>query len=241
MKLFYVLFLLPLLAFSDAEWTPLPLQEAINSFSCEGYKKETSFGNVTIQCSSPILDGKSPLIAYVNQQMKTATEDHFNFFTTQANSLDHIEEDGPEFSYALFPVYQTSNLISIYGYAFQVRYSHGSISYEGKTYWQNGNEIIELTLNDLFVKGSGYRQFLLQYCENHFKASGYGYYSSLKEMLPELYSEDLDIFVLTKQGLMIVFRPYRVGGWADGPDTLLIPYIKLKEFIDAFGPLQTIL
>jgi hypothetical protein len=36
----------------------------------------------------------------------------------------------------------------------------------------------------------------------------------------------------------MIFRAYTVGGWADGPDTVLIPYIKLKEFIDPFGPLK---
>lgn len=37
---------------------------------------------------------------------------------------------------------------------------------------------------------------------------------------------------------MIIFRAYTVGGLADGPDTVIIPYYALKNFIDAQGPLK---
>ncbi len=169
------------------------------------------------------------------------TEDTISAFNCQWQHTEEIWDDGCTLSYQLVPVYQAANLISICGCDFQGRDCHGCTYYKGRNFWLKEDSITELRLDDLFIKGSDYRRYLIQYCENYFKASGYGYYSSFKECPPELTSDDLDIFVLTDKGLMIIFRAYRVGGWADGPDTVTIPYINLKSFIDIQGPLERFL
>ncbi len=110
-----------------------------------------------------------------------------------------------------------------------------------KNFWLKGDSIIELKLEDLFVKESAYCQFLLNYCENYFKTTGYGYYSSRPELLPVLSSNDLNTFILTDKGLMIIFRAYTVGGWADGPDTVIVLYPGLQNFICPKGPLKDFL
>jgi len=213
----------------------------LNSDSYERKTREISFqreGSVHIKCSYPILPGKGMLVEYVNLKLKAEAESRFDRLVQGEISSEEQWEDEYTLDYEFFPTYQVLNLISAYGCDFQGRGIHGCTYYEGKTFWQKEDHITELSLDDLFVKGTGYRQFLLRYCESYFKDSGYGYYSSCKECLSELVENDLDIFVLTDKGVVIVFRAYRVGGWADGPDAVLIPYAKLKKFIDPVGPLQ---
>lgn len=181
------------------------------------------------------------MVKYANKQLKTESENCFDCFIKEETFSNDAYDEDCELSHTFFPVYQTNELISICGVQSQIRCSHVCIDYEGKTFWQKGASAIELALDDLFVKGSEHRKFLLQYCENYFKASGYGYYSSFPEFPPELNQSDLDIFVVTNKGLMIVFRAYRVGGCADGPDTVLIPYTELEEYVDPHGPLKALL
>jgi len=243
LKIFWTLCLLPLLSFAEQEGILSCFEGRFSPHSCERKIKEVSFetiGPVHIECSYPVFLGKEAFIEHVNQKLKTEAEDHFNYFIQGEISSKEVWEDGCTLSYELFPVYRATNLISAYGCNFQGRGIHGCTYYEGKTFWQKGDSIVELVLDDLFVKGTEYRRFLLQYCENYFKATGYGYYSSRRELLPELKQNDLDIFVLTDKGVMIIFKAYTVGGWADGPDTVLIPYGKLKKFIDPLGALKEV-
>ena len=55
---------------------------------------------------------------------------------------------------------------------------------------------------------------------------------------PELTSEHFNTFLITDRGIMIIFPSYVVGGWADGPDIICIPYRDLRTFIDPTGPLK---
>ncbi len=243
LRVFFVV-CLSFLGMAELGWTSSALEDVPSSISYEVCKKEVSFdvsGPVYVECSYPIFSGKGALIEQVNRRLKTEAEAHFDCFVQGEIFTEETWEDGVTLSYELLPVCQQPNLISIYGCDFQGRGCHGCTYYEGKTFWQKGNSVIQLVLDDLFVKGSGFQQCLLEYCEDYFKTSGYGYYSSRSELLPELGLNDLDIFVPTDKGLMIVFSAYRVGGWADGPDKVLIPYANLREFIDPFGPLREIL
>src|SRR5579862_899149 len=242
LKMFFVICFLPLVGFAEQNGI-FSYFEEINSRSFKQSRKEVSFettGPVHIEYSYPIFSGSGTLIKQVNIQVKAEVENRFNCYIQAEILTEEMWEDGCTLSYELFPVYQAPNLISIYGCDFQGRGCHGCTYYEGKSFWQKGDMVVKLVLDDLFVKGSEYRPFLLQYCENYFKASGYGYYSSRSELLPELIPSDLDIFIPTDKGLMIVFRAYTVGGWADEPDAVLIPYAEIKKFIDPFGPLKDV-
>lgn len=73
---------------------------------------------------------------------------------------------------------------------------------------------------------------MLRYCEFFFKSRGYGYYSSIPELQIKLGAHDLETFVLTDEGVVIVFQHYRVAGLGDEPDVVLIPYVELRELID---------
>jgi hypothetical protein len=207
---------------------------------CELVEKEISFLTtepVEVKCSYPVFSGHGILIEHVNQQLKAETEARFDSFVQEEIFSSEELEEGCTLCYDLAPVYQTSELISVFGCRTVCRDCRGCSYYEGKNFWEHENSVVQLALDDLFVVGSEYRPFLLKHCEDYFKAAGYGYYSLRKEFPPELTTDDLDIFTLTDKGLLITFPAYQVGGWADGPDQVLIPYVKLREYIDPFGPL----
>ena len=235
------LWFLPLFGFTDHEFTLPGCEGSVDASRYEQRGKEISFvttAPIHAHCSYPVFSGEGVLAKYVNQYLRREAENRFGCFVKAEIFSEEVYDEECELSYDFVPIYHANGLISSWGVRSEVRWSHGCSYYEGKNFWQKGDSIVELVLDDLFVKGKTYRKFLLQYCENFFKSSGYGYYSSLPEYPPELDHSDLDIFVITDKGLMIVFRAYRVGGWADGPDTVLIPYAKLKEYVDSEGPLK---
>ena len=239
-----LLFLIPIFLFSGDSWIFWGLDEAIDRFDCEQRSMEITFETeqlVTVTSTYPILSEKGALVDYVNERLEYDAENWFDRLVREEKNSKEIWDEDYGVSYALFPVYVKPTLISIFGCENQGRGAHGCSDYEGKTFWRNGDSILEVTLDDLFIKESGYRLFILQYCENALKTSGYGYYSYRKEFLPELSLNDFDVFVLTERGVMIVFSAYKVGGWGDGPDTLEIPYSDLKKFIDPQGPLKSVL
>jgi Protein of unknown function (DUF3298) len=238
LKVIRFLYLLPLLAFAEQN-----LDEMTCAFNYTQHSREILFETtipVQVKCSYPRFSGEGLLIEYVNEQLKAAAEARFDLFIKEELFSEEPEIDGCELYYDLVPAYQTPELISVFGYHTLCRGCRGISYYEGKNFWQRGGAVVQLTLDDLFLVGSEYRPFLLQYCEAYFKATGYGYYSLHKEYPPELASDDLDIFTLSDKGLLITFRAYRVGGWADGPDQVLIPYEKLKGFINPRGPLANL-
>ena len=235
---------MPIFLFSEDSWIFGALGEAIDRFKCEQHSMETTIETqqlVSVTSTYPILAERGALAEYVHQRLEYDAKNWFDRLVQEERNSEEIWDEDYGVSYLISPIYLCSNLISIFGSESQSRGAHGCAVYEGKTFWQNGDAIVELALDDLFVLGSSYRLFILDYCENAFKTSGYGYYSYRKELLPELSLNDFDTFVLTEQGLMIIFPAYKIGGWGDGPDTITISYLILKKFIDPFGLLKDIL
>ena len=239
--------LIPIVVFSENGWIPEELDDSINSFYGETRELKAIFETtveVSAEATYPHLYGESRFIDYVNKNLEACAKTTFERFVAHEKaSLEVHDNDfgGCFLEYQLFPVLCLPNLISIYGFEFQSRACpHGWTHYEGKNFWHKENKIVELDMRDLFLQESNWCDFLLRYCHEHFSSTRHGYYGTDDWFTPELEKEDLEIFVLTKRGLMIVFRSYRVGGWADGPDTITIPYEDLKEFIDPSGPLKEI-
>ena len=142
--------------------------------------------------------------------------------------------------YQLLPVCCLPNLMSFYGAESQHRACpHGWTHFKGRNFWQNGSSIYEITLKDLFWDGLDWSSVLLEYCDTYFRTTKYGYYAD-NDFTPELLPSDLDIFVVTEKGLVIIFSSYRVNGWADGPDMVLIPYNVIMKYIDPRGPLKEV-
>jgi hypothetical protein len=184
---------------------------------------------INVECSYPNFKGSGVLIDYVNNQLKSEAENWLDCFLKEELCWD---EDERTLGYSLLPAYQAADLISIYGAEFQGIGCRGCTYYQGLTFWQNGDLISKISLEDFFIKESSYLEFLLNYCQNYFN-------TSFPQFPFEADRRDLDAFILTDTGLMFFLRAYRISGWADGPDTFLVPYSQLKNFIDPHGPLRS--
>ena len=234
--------------FSENGWIPEGLVGSLKKYAaeqkCLNIHFETSVP-VDVECLYPHLSGDGLFISYVNNRLEHCANDRCTgFVTSEKSSTEVLDNDfgGCFLEYNLYPVLVLPNLISVYGFDFRSRDSpHGCTYYEGKNFWQTGDRIVELELRDLFLEGSDWQEFLRQYCQNYLVQNKCGYYVMDEWYSPELNNEDLDIFILGEHGMMIVFRSYRVGGWADGPYTITIPYEKLMSYIDPAGPIEEII
>lgn len=111
----------------------------------------------------------------------------------------------------------------------------GSVRYITKTFWQQADTIRELSLDDLFLPG--FREWLFRHCEAYFKLNRCGYYSDDDYSWVGFNPQDLDAFLLTEKGLLLIFQNYVVSGYDDYPMTLLIPYTKLASIVNPDSPL----
>jgi hypothetical protein len=237
----------PFLCSTERLWVTEPLTGLINSIDYEELHLCAEFETtvpVSIACDYPCLKGTIPLLNHVNKKLEMATYKQFEHFVEQEMSAqDDLTQDfgGCELSYAFYPIYYSTSLVSIFGCEFQHRACpHGWTHYEGRNFWQKGDSIIEIAIADLFIKESNWCNYLLQYCDRYFRSLNYGYYGQRLNFNPELIPEHLNAFLITDKGITIIFPSYVVGGWADGPDIISIPYRDLKAFIDPMGPLKNI-
>jgi hypothetical protein len=218
--------------------------DALFPIECELRSFETVFDtNVHVEASMsyPHVTETSLLARYVNEAVRKESHKLYDAFVQEMSSPQEElwEEDANErtLRYGLDLVYSTPVLMSFYGSKYV--YSggvHGSVQYITKTFWQQGNAIYELSLDDLFLPGS--REWLFQYCENYFKSNKCGYYSYDDYSWVGFNPEHLDVFLLTEKGLLLIFQNYVVSGYNDYPMTLLIPYSKLVSIKNPDGPLS---
>ena len=104
---------------------------------------------------------------------------------------------------------------------------HGWIHYEGKTYIKTKGSFKEIKLDDLFPRASQ-KEFLRSYCENSLKKDNTcNYFQGTDPLRDHLDQELIKIFVVDHESLILVFQPYAVGGFADGPFTIKIPFTEL--------------
>lgn len=213
------------------------------SLPCEEYFEETVFDtNVHVEASLAYskLSETSLLIRHANEAISKEAQRQKNAFVEEMRipQIELCEEEGDErtFHYSLYPVFSTPTLISFYGNSHQhLGGAHGSVHYITRTFWQNGGTICELSLDDLFLPGT--RERLFHLCKSYFETRRCGYYSHDDHSWVGFGSGDLDSFVLTEKGLLLIFQNYVVSGYEDEPITLLFPYNNLSTIVNPNGPL----
>ena len=222
--------------------------ELIDDVQHKQQTQETSFAtNVRVEASisCPRLPEVDLLALYVNDTVRKDMHALYDAYIKEMRVSQESIERGEEFEefnerswhYKLEPVCRHSNLIGLYGV--ESRYTggcHGSVHYVTRTFWKNGDIICELSLDDLFLPG--FREQLFRYCEHYFKSHQWGYYSYDDDFWIGFSPEHLDAFLITKQGLLLIFQNYVVSGFDDYPSTLLVPYSHLKHFARPEGPLH---
>ena len=152
-----------------------------------------------------------------------------------------IAFDRREFQYKLTPVYATPKLISIFGETNKFSgLPHGSSRYLSLNFWWDGRQVNQIALGQMINCSEEFEEFVSSYCTKFFKENRIGYFSVADEFSStiDIQLEDCDIVTLSESGLTITFQPYKVGGWADGPYSVTMPFKDLTNFIISDGPIS---
>lgn len=209
---------------------------------------ETSFDtniHVDVSITYPKLTEFSELPRYANEMLRQeAITLHNDFVEKMCEPIEELwAEDADEYmlSYGLHLVYKKPHLLEFYGHKY--RYTggaHGSEEFISKVFWQDNNTISELNLNDILLPYG--RDLLYHHCHTYFKESHGGYYNddNMGDWDP-FQPEHLDAFLLTDDGLLLIFQNYTICGLMDEPITFLIPYNKLRSILKPeFGTLGVV-
>lgn len=162
-----------------------------------------------------------------------------NDFITTILTESTLDEGPFQMNYHLRAVLFSDNVVSLMGEIFvDSQLPHGWIRYEGKTYIKTNGSFKEITLDDLFPNSSQ-KEFLRNYCETFLQQNGDCNYFQPPDPLRDHLDQGLiKVFVVDHDSLIIVFQPYAVGGFADGPFTVKIPFTELVGKWKRDNPLE---
>lgn len=94
----------------------------------------------------------------------------------------------------------------------------------------------QLKLEQLFKPGSAYLERIAAYCKVQLGLRDIAYTEAGAEPTTDNYRN----WNITSDGLLITFDMYQVAAGAAGPQTVVVPYVELKDLIDFQGPLSGI-
>ena len=146
-------------------------------------------------------------------------------FITALLTESVLDESPFQMNYHLRTILFSDNVVSLMGDIFVFAHlPHEWTHYEGKTYVRSNGSFKEIGINDLFPQPSQ-KEFLRSYCENFLKKDNNGnYFQGTDPLCDHLDQEMIKVFVVDHESLILVFQPYAVGGFADGPFTVKIPF-----------------
>jgi hypothetical protein len=149
-------------------------------------------------------------------------------------------DEGPlHMNYNLSAILFSDNVVSLMGDLFVYAHlPHGWIRYEGKTYVKINGSFKEITLNDLFPQASQ-KEFLRSYAEHFLKHdNNCSYFRGDDPICDRLDLGMIKVFVVDHESLILIFQPYAVGGFADGPFTVKVPFTELIGNWQKGNPLE---
>lgn len=156
--------------------------------------------------------------------------------------FDGNVDEGPfQMRYSLRTVLFSKEVISLFGEIdLYTNLPHSYGRYEGKTYCKINSKYQEITLDDLFTTPAQ-KEFLRLYCENDLKKQSCNYFTDKAPLRANLEAKDLDTFVVDDRFLILIFQPYSVGNYVDGPFFVKIPFEDLKGHWNSKNPLASLL
>jgi hypothetical protein len=105
---------------------------------------------------------------------------------------------------------------------------HGRSWYHGRAFCRVEGQFRELAFEDLF-KTSEQREWLCSYCESELREQPCSYLGGSNPLCTSLDFAALSSFIVDDHFFTILFQPYVVGGWADGPFVVTIPHEQLRR------------
>lgn len=177
------------------------------------------------RANEPVAGFKKDMLAQKAEDLKYLPEGMNNYLETNY-AVEYADED----------------LISInFINSFFTGGAHPNHYYSTLTYdLKNGKEI---KLAELFKPGAKYldkiAEFSLADLRSRTDESGesLGLATDMWAEGAAPTAENYDSWNLTKKGLLITFDPYQVGPYAAGPQTVIVPFAKLKDLARAEGAL----
>ena len=95
----------------------------------------------------------------------------------------------------------------------------------------------EIKLNELFKVNAKYLPAISRYCIGQLKKKLGDDNIETINVGAAPSAENFASWCITDTGLMIFFSPYQVASYAEGGQQVLIPFSKIAELLDPFGPL----
>jgi hypothetical protein len=229
-----ILFLMLLIIF-------IPRISSKQSYSITSKNITVNNENFRIEIEYPYISSfiTTPGYREFNRLVKSFTDREIDNFTT-TSELYHREESQYENARQWELIhrynikYQSDEFISV---VFEgLEYTGGAHqNYIFKTILFDLKRGKEVQLIELFLNDS-------QYLE---RISRLSVKELLRRELPEItvlgpgsepVPENFSLFYVDEEGLSIIFPPYRVASFADGPQKVMIPYDMLEDIIDKDGP-----
>ena len=214
-----------------------PTSESAIVLNTRSFVEESANPRYEIKVEWPELEwAGNPQVEAFNQAAEAlAQEEIATFKQGVANTPNEpaFQEFSSSLSVGYLPTYMDSGLFSVRmnvgfymaGAAHPAHYSHAI------TYDLSAGRV--LALEELFQPGSAYLETLSTFCLEDLAARGTLAWE--EGALPK--AENFQDWNLTPGGLEIMFDEYQVAPYASGPQTVLIPYERLKDVMNPEGPL----
>lgn len=200
----------------------------------------------------PRFDEKNEFLKRVNkfisQNAKTIFCEWIHKASDEEMAVDEFDQeaidiafDHRKFRYKLTPVYASLNLISLFGETNSFSgLPHGGSRYHSFNFWWDGQQLNQVTLEQMVDCSEEFLEFLSSYCIRFLKKNQIGYFSDADDFSSKIGIElkDCDVVTLSKTGLTITFQSYKVGGWAEGPYSVTVPFDKVSKYIINNGPVS---
>lgn len=212
----------------------------LNKFDYQIYLKYPRFS-----FGPDALMGVRGIASDMNRAIDSINKEHIRIFTDDLRTLEYTDEFkgmGTDLTTDYQVVYHMNSFVSISmlhyemiaGMAHPMHFSY-SFNYD---YVNKGL----LSIDDLFIPGSGYMKFISNYCKQDLKrqAKDNGYTLD-KSMLNEgtaVTKDNYKVFTVDENGVNVIFITNQVGPYALGEQTVKIPKSKLMKYIDGKSPLN---
>jgi hypothetical protein len=140
-------------------------------------------------------------------------------------------------------VYASDELVSVLFYVEGYNWGAGHGQHKPVTLNFDLKAGREVGLAQVFKPGSDYLRLIADLChedlKRQFGAGGYpgGEGTAVEGGRVKPAEDSLKAWVVTREGLVFVFEEYHVVAYSQGEPKVLIPFERLREFIDPRGPL----
>ncbi len=224
------------------------VSEATASSTAQGVRVQEDTPAYTIDITYPAFPQELHGASKANEAIKNNLDLRLEQFKKEAKESFEAPTDLPASVKSTMggsptTEYETDRYISLYfgGNWYMRGAAHGMNTIDTYVFDKKLEKVVDIT--DMFTPGSGYLQFLSTYARQDLEAQskkgdlGLTYNENMLKEGTEGTFDNFRLALPTKDGLVIYFTEYQVAPYAAGPQQVVIPYEKLKPYINPEGAL----